>query len=263
MYVCVYLQEPGLEVQWGPGNTDTGHDQYPFGTHSWTISGSGEMCGRRAGEQVNLTLSVCLDDQFTCVDGTCVSLEQRCDLTRDCADGTDETNCPLVLLPGGYRSLLPPPAPAPGQPLPLRVEVEVLGIPKIGGRTLALTATLRVRVSWLDARLKYLNLKRHQGLNLVPPETAHALWSPVLHLTTAHDSGLVRLGEGGRLEVRREGPPHPATEDIEESESVLQSSLPFSFDLFPRTLLHVIIITSLVLRGGGKGEGHFYHHIIS
>ncbi|KAG0704991.1 Low-density lipoprotein receptor 1 [Chionoecetes opilio] len=219
------MQHPGLEVQWSPGSSDSGHDQYPFGTRAWTLSGQGEMCGRRAGDQVNLTLSVCQEDQFTCVDGTCVSLEQRCDLTRDCKDGSDETSCPLVLLPKGYRSLLPPPAPAPGQPLPLHVEIEVLGIPKVGGRTLALTATLRLRVSWQDARLKYLNLKRHLGFNLVPPETAHAMWTPSLHVITAHDSGTVRLREGGRLEVRREGPPHPATDEIEESEFLLESAL--------------------------------------
>ena len=130
-------------------------------------------------------------------------------------------------MPGGYRALLPPPAPIPGQSLPLRVQVEVLGFPRVGGRTLTLTATIRLRISWVDGRLKYLNLKRYQGLNLVPPETAHALWTPVLHLNTAHDSGMVRLGEGGRLEVQRKGQPHPTTDsdDIEESEFIPESTL--------------------------------------
>ena len=32
--------------------------------------------------------------QFSCGDGTCVSLTQRCDSFPDCADERDELNCP-------------------------------------------------------------------------------------------------------------------------------------------------------------------------
>lgn len=35
----------------------------------------------------------CSMDQFTCSDGGCVSLQQRCDWNNDCNDGSDETKC--------------------------------------------------------------------------------------------------------------------------------------------------------------------------
>lgn len=35
----------------------------------------------------------CSDDQFTCKNSDCISVDQRCDGTRHCSDGSDELNC--------------------------------------------------------------------------------------------------------------------------------------------------------------------------
>ncbi len=35
----------------------------------------------------------CSSKQFSCWSGECVSLGKRCDLRRDCADGSDESDC--------------------------------------------------------------------------------------------------------------------------------------------------------------------------
>ncbi|GAA6107134.1 SCO-spondin isoform X2 [Tachysurus ichikawai] len=40
-----------------------------------------------------LVPSPCSAKQFTCSSGECVRLEKKCDLHKDCADGSDETNC--------------------------------------------------------------------------------------------------------------------------------------------------------------------------
>ncbi|KAG5268284.1 hypothetical protein AALO_G00210820 [Alosa alosa] len=37
--------------------------------------------------------SPCSDKQFTCSSGECVHLDKRCDLHKDCADGSDEADC--------------------------------------------------------------------------------------------------------------------------------------------------------------------------
>lgn len=37
--------------------------------------------------------SSCTPDMFSCLSGECIKYSQTCDLTRDCADGSDEENC--------------------------------------------------------------------------------------------------------------------------------------------------------------------------
>lgn len=39
------------------------------------------------------TPSPCSSKQFSCASGECVHLDRRCDLQRDCVDGSDERDC--------------------------------------------------------------------------------------------------------------------------------------------------------------------------
>ena len=40
------------------------------------------------------------EDEFTCDDGTCQPLINRCDLKGDCTDRSDEVECKKVVFPG-------------------------------------------------------------------------------------------------------------------------------------------------------------------
>lgn len=42
----------------------------------------------------------CSDDQFTCKNLQCISVDQRCDGTRHCTDESDEFNCTFHRPPG-------------------------------------------------------------------------------------------------------------------------------------------------------------------
>lgn len=42
------------------------------------------------GAKRSLTLTTCFPDKFTCDDGSCVRINQRCNLAVDCRDESDE-----------------------------------------------------------------------------------------------------------------------------------------------------------------------------
>ena len=56
-----------------------------------------------------ITLSSCRDDEYTCTDGSCINLTQRCDLRVDCLDSSDEVGCEKLVLPTEYMIDLSPP----------------------------------------------------------------------------------------------------------------------------------------------------------
>ena len=55
-----------------------------------------------------LKMSGCQEGSFTCNDGQCVSMEQRCDQLPDCRDKSDEENCHVVVLERSYNKNVPP-----------------------------------------------------------------------------------------------------------------------------------------------------------
>ena len=84
-------------------------DIMPVGLHSWLARNN--TCNLGQTSTVQIQLSACLPDQFTCRDGKCVGMESRCDnievisslslsplktFLQDCDDSSDEKNCSMV-----------------------------------------------------------------------------------------------------------------------------------------------------------------------
>ena len=56
----------------------TNTTDYPFGTHLWDFSN--DVCslgGSNATAVVVLNLNACDENEFNCVDGTCIDMEKR------------------------------------------------------------------------------------------------------------------------------------------------------------------------------------------
>ena len=53
-------------------------------------------------------MTSCGEDEFTCDDGHCVSMEERCDSDLDCMDDSDEKVCRQIYVHEGYNKLSVP-----------------------------------------------------------------------------------------------------------------------------------------------------------
>ncbi|XP_042237824.1 uncharacterized protein LOC121876616 [Homarus americanus] len=176
---------------------------YPIGTHQWILTTNYNVCGKPEGAQHELSLSACYDWEYTCGDGTCIKLEQRCDLRVDCPDNTDETGCEKLVLPKGYLSTLTPAGVSLG-PLKMNLSLSIQGFSEINIRDMKLTVDLSTTLSWLDQRLRYTNLKDLDEINYIE---LSQVWTPKVEYMNADFPKIYTTDPV--LTARRVSPPEP------------------------------------------------------
>ena len=59
-------------------------EDYALGKQEWLITGDDINCHQGKNYSTFLKLTGCREDEFTCDDGECVLMEQRCDQLPDC-----------------------------------------------------------------------------------------------------------------------------------------------------------------------------------
>ena len=70
---------------------------------------SSYLCGMEEDNSEHVVkLTTCGEDMFTCDDGRCIDIEDRCDDKTDCIDGSDENRCKKVVMNSQYKKHVPP-----------------------------------------------------------------------------------------------------------------------------------------------------------
>ena len=88
--------------------TKAPHNTFTLGRHNWTIRGD-KGCSEEGREYTTeLKMSGCLEGSFTCDDGQCVSMDERCNQVANCRDESDEDNCQILVLKKNYNKNVPP-----------------------------------------------------------------------------------------------------------------------------------------------------------
>ena len=159
------------------------HGHIPVGRDEW------EWKEKRCTNEImprNITFSACVvGREFTCDSGHCISLNKRCDNTRDCLDGSDEDECILVNIPESYEKQVPPKGEH-GASLPVGIKIFVENINQVDTKNMMIDTSLKLMMDWRDSRLKFRNLKR-EAHNLINSEISKQLWLPnanLLYLNT-------------------------------------------------------------------------------
>ena len=169
------------------------HASYTLGRHNWTITGDYD-CNADGEEYVTeLKMSGCQDGQFTCYDGQCVSMDERCNQLPACRDKSDERNCQILVLEEGYNKRVPPFTT--DTPVNVSISIDLLKIVAVNEVDYSIEIQFEIMMKWKEKRAMYNNLKKHDALNSLAVEDFQKLWLPEVIFENTDQKDSTRLGD--------------------------------------------------------------------
>ena len=186
---------------------------FTLGRHNWTINGD-ENCNERIDRSTytkELKMSGCNETEFTCNNGQCVAMEQRCDQLPHCRDSSDEMGCDIFLLKDGYNKNIPLIMSENGNKSPAKVaiSIDLLKVVDINEEDYSIEIQFEITMEWRENRATYLNLKLNSSLNALNQKDIEKLWLPEVIYENTDQKESTRLGVDWEwkteIEVKREG----------------------------------------------------------
>ena len=124
----------------------------PIGCLKWTIMSS-YISNDNNDNQLNVTFSSCNKTEFTCWDGTCISLDMRCDSETHCPEGEDEKECYQVNIPTGYMAQM-----SPENNFVVSIHISVWRVGHINMNRRSIEVDFKFKTKWHDKRLQFRHL---------------------------------------------------------------------------------------------------------
>ena len=125
-----------------------------------------------------MTLTGCTEEYFTCSDGSCVSMEQRCNGKMDCQSGSDEEECDVILTYAGYNKFLVPPPIGTETTLVMNISLNIEQIITVDENAGYFKTKHNLVRNWHNTQLTYQNLKRTASKNILSTEDTKKMWIP-------------------------------------------------------------------------------------
>ena len=88
--------------------SSSSYDSLLIGVHTFDFSGVVDEKCKKDRLVRRLKFTTCSLGEFTCDDGGCINIEERCDQIEQCQDKSDENNCHFILLESDYKKNIAP-----------------------------------------------------------------------------------------------------------------------------------------------------------
>ena len=170
------------------------HATFALGKHNWTIQGD-KGCSSGESYVREMKLSGCEYGNFTCSDGECVSMDERCNQLPDCKDKSDESNCKILVLEDSYNKNVPPIYS--NHSVNVSISIDLLRLVDIDEEDYSIEIQFEIMLKWKENRAMYNNLKRIDALNALTQEDIQKLWLPEVIYENTDQKESTRLGEFG------------------------------------------------------------------
>ena len=186
------------------GTSEASLVSFALGKHKWRIQNDSYECSNGSPYVIELKLTGCGEGKFTCNDGQCVTMEQRCDQLANCRDKSDERRCELVKSEEGYNRKVPPITSVSSTwrseaddrvvPVPVNISITLMKVVEIEETDHSIHLQFQISLQWRENRVKYLNLKKDTSLNALTDGEIKELWLPLILYDNTDQKEVTRLG---------------------------------------------------------------------
>ena len=154
-------------------------------------------------------MSGCSEGQFTCSNGDCIMMRERCDEMLNCQNGSDEEDCKTVVLEKSYRKVAPPALLGVDNeviPADVQVSFTLLDISAIREAQNEIDIKFTTQLKWTEPRATYYNLKEDMSQNNLEKSEAIQLWIPNLIYRNNKDNDDIMSGfSKSEIKIERMG----------------------------------------------------------
>ena len=175
---------------------------YLLGKHKWTVTGDVYSCNEGQLYTTLLKMSGCNPGgEFTCNDGQCVTMEQRCDQIPNCRDKSDERGCQLLVTEVGYKKKVPPIKVNSTEesiiPVRVNISISLLQIIDMEEQDHKIDLQFQITLEWRENdRVVFHNLKQDKSMNALSDEEIMELWLPRVFYDNTDMKEVTRGGMG-------------------------------------------------------------------